>query len=205
MKKNVRKILRWIINICNIPSIIDEVREDHRLKQINSVLTNNGAFFYAETKIANPQDPSKIIINSGSHIRGQLLLFGYAGKINIGQNCYIGEGTRIWSANEVTIGNNVLISHNVNIMDTNSHELDAVERSISYKNLVENGPWYDEKNIVTAPIQIGDYAWINFNSVILKGVTIGEGAIIGANSVITKDVEAYTFVAGNPAKLIRKL
>ena len=36
------------------------------------------------------------------------------------------------------------------------------------------------------------------------GVTVGDGAIIGANSVVGKDVEPYTIVVGNPAKVLRK-
>jgi acetyltransferase-like isoleucine patch superfamily enzyme len=40
---------------------------------------------------------------------------------------------------------------------------------------------------------------------ILKGVTIGEGAIVGAGSVVTKDVDPWTIVGGNPAKLIRRI
>jgi UDP-2-acetamido-3-amino-2,3-dideoxy-glucuronate N-acetyltransferase len=48
-------------------------------------------------------------------------------------------------------------------------------------------------------------ASIGSGAVILGGVTIGEGALVGAGSVVTKDVEPYTVVAGNPAKLLRKL
>lgn len=44
-----------------------------------------------------------------------------------------------------------------------------------------------------------------FNVGILKGVPISKGAIIGAVSVVTKDVESFTVVAGNPAKMIKKL
>ena len=51
---------------------------------------------------------------------------------------------------------------------------------------------------------IGNDVWIGQNAVILPGVHIGNGAIIGANSVVGKDVEAYSVVAGNPARIIRK-
>ncbi|MBQ8538908.1 MAG: CatB-related O-acetyltransferase [Ruminococcus sp.] len=51
---------------------------------------------------------------------------------------------------------------------------------------------------------IGNDVWICQNATILPGVHIGDGAIIGANSVVTKDVEPYTIVAGNPAKVIKK-
>lgn len=51
---------------------------------------------------------------------------------------------------------------------------------------------------------IGNDVWIGQNAVILPGVHIGDGAIIGANSVVGSNVEPYTIVAGNPARVIRK-
>lgn len=51
---------------------------------------------------------------------------------------------------------------------------------------------------------IGNDVWIGQNTVILPGVHIGDGAIIGANSVVGSNVEPYTIVAGNPARVIRK-
>jgi galactoside O-acetyltransferase len=63
----------------------------------------------------------------------------------------------------------------------------------------------DWTNVRSAPILICDRVWIGFGATILKGVTIGEGAIIASRSVVTQDVEAYTVVAGNPARAVRKL
>ena len=51
---------------------------------------------------------------------------------------------------------------------------------------------------------IGNDVWIGQNAVILPGVHIGDGAIIGANSVVGSNVDPYTIVAGNPARVIRK-
>ena len=51
---------------------------------------------------------------------------------------------------------------------------------------------------------VGNDVWIGMNSIILPGITIGNGAIIGACSVVTHDVPAYTIVAGNPAKEVKK-
>lgn len=51
---------------------------------------------------------------------------------------------------------------------------------------------------------IGNDVWIGENAVILPGVHIGDGAIIGANSVVGSDVEPYTIVVDNPAKVLRK-
>ena len=51
---------------------------------------------------------------------------------------------------------------------------------------------------------IGNDVWIGQNAVILPRVHIGDGAIIGANSVVGRNVESYTIVVGNPAKVLRK-
>ena len=52
-------------------------------------------------------------------------------------------------------------------------------------------------------IVIGNDVWIGLNSTILDGITIGNGAVIAAGSVVTKNVEPYSIVGGNPAKLIK--
>ena len=51
---------------------------------------------------------------------------------------------------------------------------------------------------------IGKGATIGIGAIILGGIQIGEGAVVAAGSVVTKNVEAYTMVAGIPAKLVRK-
>jgi acetyltransferase-like isoleucine patch superfamily enzyme len=164
------------------------------------------AKFYEESKVLNLQnDPSKITIGSNTHVRGFLQIFAYGGSINIGANCYVGENSYIWSGERIEIGNDVLISHNVNIIDSNSHELNASERKKGALHIFAKGHPAEKGSIITQPIRIGHHAWINFNSIILKGVSIGEGAIVAAGSVVTKDVPAWTVVGGHPAEVIREI
>ncbi len=169
-------------------------------------VTNNGTLFLGNARVENmTKDKRNIIAGKGSRIRGELLVFKFGGHITIGDNSFIGDHSRIWSAEKVSIGSNVLISHNVNIMDTNTHESDPYERAASFADLVKNGHATEKGSVQTAPIIIEDYAWINFNAVILKGVTIGKGAVVAAGSVVTKDVPPFVLVAGNPATIIKKL
>nr|WP_315223141.1 acyltransferase [uncultured Flavobacterium sp.] len=51
-------------------------------------------------------------------------------------------------------------------------------------------------------IVIGDNVFLGAGAIILPGVNVGDGAIIGAGSVVTKNIDAYTVVAGNPAKFM---
>ncbi len=55
------------------------------------------------------------------------------------------------------------------------------------------------------PILIGEDCWLAGNVTVLPGVTVGRGAVVGAGSVVTKDVPAFHVVAGNPARILRKI
>src|SRR5262245_8138487 len=147
-------------------------------------------------------DPCRIRVGAGSYIRGELLVVSHGGSVAIGCDCYVGDHTRIWSAASVRIGNRVLISHGVNIHDTNSHPLDQCKRHAHFLQIVRPSapPGCDERvDIHHAPVTIGDDVWIGFNATILKGVTIGPGAVVAACAVVTRDVPAGVLVAGTPA------
>ena len=147
---------------------------------------------------------SSISIGEYTHIRGELMTFAHGGKITIGNYCYIGENSYIWSAQNILIGNRVLISHNVNIFDNITHPLSASARHEQFKSIITVGH-PKNLNLAEQSIIIGDDVWVGCMSIILKGVTIGRGAVIGAGSVVTKDVPAYAIVAGNPARFIREV
>lgn len=51
---------------------------------------------------------------------------------------------------------------------------------------------------------VGNDVWIGYEAVIMPGIKVGDGAIIAAKSVVTKNVQPYTIVGGNPAKIIRQ-
>jgi len=68
-----------------------------------------------------------------------------------------------------------------------------------------SGELQTEKDWETISTRVRQGASIGSNATILCGVTIGEGAIVGAGSVVTHDVPAWTIVAGNPARIIRKI
>jgi acetyltransferase-like isoleucine patch superfamily enzyme len=151
----------------------------------------------------NQNDKNKIVVGKKSQIRGELLLFSQGGEIIIGENTYIGPGTKLWSANKISVGNRVLISYNVNIHDNNSHSLKAEDRHQEYLYIFNNFKLPMGIDLKAEQIIIEDDAWIGFNSTILKGVTIGRGAIIGANTVITHNVPPFAVVVGNPPRIIK--
>lgn len=149
-------------------------------------------------------DSEKINIGANTHVFGELFVFAHGGQINIGEWCYVGEGTRIWSAASVTVGNRVLISHSVNILDSLTHPIRAVDRHEQTKQIYQIG--HPQKiSLGESPVRICDDAWIGAGAFVLRGVTVEEGAIVAAGAVVTKDVPPYTIVGGNPAVIIREL
>jgi acetyltransferase-like isoleucine patch superfamily enzyme len=55
------------------------------------------------------------------------------------------------------------------------------------------------------PIVVGEDCWFGGGVTVCPGVTIGRGVTVGAGSVVTRDVEDFVVVAGNPARVIRRL
>jgi acetyltransferase-like isoleucine patch superfamily enzyme len=146
-------------------------------------------------------------VRIGAHcaIAGHLQTFAHCGDITIGDWVYVGDGSFVWSAASVTIGHRVLIAHHVSIIDTSSHPIDVGKRFLQTQAILTAGHPKTDPGLDSAPIVIHDDAWISFGASILRGVTIGQGAIVGAASVVTKDVEPWTLVAGNPARVVRSL
>jgi acetyltransferase-like isoleucine patch superfamily enzyme len=149
-------------------------------------------------------DSSKISVGKYSHIQGELLVFPHGGCIAIGDWCYIGEGSRIWSAASIVMGDRVLVSHSVNVFDNLTHPLRAAERHEQARRILTEGHPHDV-SLGEQPVTIHDDAWIGAGAFVLRGVTLGQGAIVAAGAVVTKDVPPFSIVAGNPATLVREL
>ena len=160
-----------------------------------------GVRLLPESSIVNPRGRREAVrVGNGTHLYGRLLVFPKSGEIVIGEDCFIGPGAQVWSAQRVSIGNRVFLSHGVNVHDSNAHPLSARLRHVQFTQAAS--PEIDQvfAAIRMAPVVIEDDAWIGFNATILKGVTVGRGAVVGAASVVTADVPPWTVVAGNPAR-----
>ncbi|HBH60994.1 MAG TPA: N-acetyltransferase [Nitrospiraceae bacterium] len=111
---------------------------------------------------------------------------------HIGKNCKIQSHTFICEG--VTLEDNVFVGHSVTFIN------DTYPRATNPDGVLKN-----EEDWHVAPTLVKKGASIGSGSTILGNVTIGEHAIIGAGSVVTKDVPPDTIVAGNPAKILRKV
>lgn len=155
-----------------------------------------------------PPSCGKIVIGNNSWVCAAINMFPHNEEaiLSIGEDCYIGDESRIWCAKDITIGNRVLIAHNVNIFDTTTHPFNKKERYEHEQIVKEYGlPKELSQSISEARVIIHDDVWIGCNCIILKGVEIGEGSIIAAGSVVTKNIPSNSMAAGNPAKVVKIL
>ncbi len=156
-------------------------------------------------EIMNPsKDKTKVTIGDNSVIQCQIQILGHGGQVNIGNHCFIGENTYVWSGKRIEIGNRVLIGHNCNVFDTDAHPFDKDERHNQFKQIFSSGH-PKEINLNDIEIIIEDDVWIGANVTVLKGIKIGKGAIIGAGSIVTKNIEPFTVNAGSPSRMLRRL
>lgn len=151
------------------------------------------AVIHPEATIDNLSCTSgRLSVGEGSQIRGMLLVYKHGGSIAIGNDCFLGIRSGISSMTQITIGNRVLISHDVQIYDSTAHSLDPIERHLHYRQIILNkqpASWAELPGVRSAPILIEDDVWIGFGCSIMKGVRIGKGSVIAARSIVTHDVE----------------
>ena len=111
-----------------------------------------------------------------------------------------------WNNDKLMIGKFCQIAAGVEfVMNGANHQMNAVSTFPFY---TLEGWSMNPPEPVDLPLKgdtvIGNDMWIGQNAVILPGVHIGDGAIIGANSVVGSDIDPYTIVIGNPARVLRK-
>ena len=113
----------------------------------------------------------------------------YGTYIELGARSFVNFGLVVLDAAPVTIGDDVQIGPNVQLL-TATHPLDPDLRRARWES--------------ADPIAIGDNVWLGGGVIVLPGVTIGADAVVGAGSVVTRPVPAGAVVVGNPARVMRK-
>jgi acetyltransferase-like isoleucine patch superfamily enzyme len=151
------------------------------------------------------EPPFGVRVGKGTSTYGGTMFdLGPRGEVTLGQFSMT-NGTRFVSDERITVGSYCLLAWSVVIMDTYRTPLDPLDR----RRALEREPPTQPRRFVaeseTRPVTVGDAVWIGFESVVLPGVSIGEGVVVGARSVVAGDCEPWTVMAGNPARVIRKL
>jgi UDP-2-acetamido-3-amino-2,3-dideoxy-glucuronate N-acetyltransferase len=110
----------------------------------------------------------------------------------VGKNCKISSHTFICEG--VSVEDNVFVGHNVTFIN-----------DIYPSATTADGRLQTDEDWVCVPTLVKKGASIGSSATLLCGITVGENAVIGAGSIVTKDVPANTIVAGNPARILRKI
>lgn len=126
-----------------------------------------------------------VMIKSPKHKKVEFHIADHA-SISIGEGVFINRGTHLSCSEGISIGRNCLIGDDCVLIDNDYHAVGGGTAK-------------------SAPIVIEDGVWLAIKVIVLRGVTIGEGSIIGAGSVVTRSIPPYTFAAGVPARVVRKV
>ena len=198
------KILRFLLK---------KIRRSIKSKIKSEILTLFSGKAYKKNKVIGaPKVLQKtIFLGDGKIVFGDNVQFGFTfspsfysnygyiearhkeSTIMIGDNTVISNNSCIIAhSTKITIGRDCCIGVNFQCFDSNFHGLEVSNRdnAIALKD---------------SEVQIGNNCFIGHNVSILKGVKIGDGSVIGLGSVVTKSFPENSLIAGNPAKLIRKI
>ncbi|MEG2725459.1 MAG: putative colanic acid biosynthesis acetyltransferase, partial [Kiritimatiellia bacterium] len=133
-----------------------------------------------------------------------LLLRMFGAKI--GSHCVVMASCQIWQPWKLTMGNYVCLSERVNCY--NSAPITLGEKTVVSQDAFLCSGAHDitspSMELITAPIILESQVWVCARAVVLMGVTLHEGAVLAAAAVLTHDAPAWTVLAGNPAREIRK-
>lgn len=135
------------------------------------------------------------------------LSVGKKGKIILGNQCMIEEGTHIRSGEGIlSLGDKVFINRNCTIVCNSGISIGS--RTTIGPNVCIYDHDHDMKNwnqFIGKPIKIGEKVWIGANVTILKGVTIGDHAVIGAGAVVIHDVSENHVVIAKHETIVRRI
>ena len=136
--------------------------------------------------------------------RFRLLVLRRLGRVNVGGNCAVERGVTFAARGGVTIGSGTNINRGVHLDGRGGVEIGA-NVNVSPEAMVISAEHdirshdFAGRNRRTV---VEDSVWLATRAIVLPGARVGEGAVVGAGAVVRGEVEAWTVVAGNPARRI---
>src|ERR1035437_6490098 len=134
--------------------------------------------------------------------RALLRLFG----ARLGRGCAVHPSVKLWAPWNLVMGDHACLGPNVDCYNVARIELGEYATVSQYAYLC--GATHDYTKLtmplVPKPIRIGAQAWVAAAAFVGPGITVEEGAVVGARACVVRDVPAWTVVAGNPARVIKR-
>lgn len=144
----------------------------------------------------------RLLGSIGSNVSvGLPFICDYGRNIHLGTNVTVNMNCTFVDCNTITVGDDTMISSSVQLY-TSTHPVEAADRLVDGW---DPGSGRYRWNTYAKPISIGDRCWLGGGVIVLPGITIGDGSVVGAGSVVTRDVPPDCVVAGNPARVIRRI
>lgn len=128
-------------------------------------------------------------LGEGTVIRPPLYC-DYGRHLRVGARAFINFGLVALDVATITIGDDVQIGPNVQLL-TPTHPVEAAPRRAKWE--------------AAKPITIGPNVWLGGGVIVLPGISIGENSVVGAGAVVTRDLPADVVAVGNPARIARSL
>jgi acetyltransferase-like isoleucine patch superfamily enzyme len=162
----------------------------------NAKIINNGFFALGVTseEFFPSEKPCRLSMDQNSHLtingpvnlaKGVAVILRRNAEVTLGRNLRVNCDSTIIAEKNVKIGDDSMVSWNVEIVDTDFHRA-------------------HQDAVVSAPIEIGNHVFIGKRTMVLKGVKIGDGAVIAAGSIVTREVPPHCLAAGVPARVIKE-
>jgi lipopolysaccharide transport system ATP-binding protein len=146
--------------------------------------------YFLKDNLKNEISQNLAVIGKWSYGNPKIYRWNWKNKIYIGNFCSLGPEIKI------IIGGN----HRTDWVSTSQLPADT----FNFEDTFLNAQKIKNYNYSKGDLHIENDVWIGGFSIIFSGVRLGNGSVVAAGSVVTKDVEPYTIVGGNPAKLIKK-
>jgi putative colanic acid biosynthesis acetyltransferase WcaF len=124
----------------------------------------------------------------------------------VGLRCHIYAGAIIWAPWQLTLGDDACVADGAEIYNVAPITLGAraVVSQGAYLCTASHDHRQPDFPMTSAPIRLGDRAWVAARAIVLPGVTVGAGAVAGAGSVVTRDIPEGCTAVGNPARVVRE-
>lgn len=167
-----------------------DARDPSRRKQVELWRDINGDMTPMPPQLPDPEEDAALF--EDDPLVDPPIFVDYGTNVRLGINVQLNINCTILDTCLVSIGSRTLVAPSVSFYSA-SHPLDPQTRNGT------RGPETGKE------IHVGEDCWIGGGAIILAGVSIGRGATVGAGSVVTKDVPPFHLVAGNPARIIRRL
>lgn len=163
------------------------------------VIFNKGG---AKLKIGNNVTVKSSFLSNlvGLYSRTIIVTRASGAVVEIDDNVGI-SGATIYARKGIYIGKNTCIGGNCKILDNDFHPIDTEHRL----KLLQDVHGGDSDLVPAKEIHIGNNCFIGCNSIILKGTVLGDGCVVGAGAVVSGKFEDNCVIAGNPARVIKRL